>query len=419
MRASTLLTLSVRNLFRHWRRTLITAGSVAVGLAMFIAVDSILVGVEDESNRNLIRYETGAAQVVHEDYLRERSERPLRYAVADAAQVESRLEQAGLVATSRIVFSGEVIVYRDPYPEDGSVMITGYGIDPSDDPSVYRLPDALSSGRYLRAGDSGALVGAWLADNIGAEVGFPLTIVTRTRDGYYQTIDTEIVGIVNTPNPVINRSAVFLPEDLVGGYLQMEGAASEIAVAGEPGTDLADLTGRMEAQLAGYAELRVADWRTLAADVVALAETKEAGTGIILFLVFVIAAVGVSNTVLMSVLERTRELGMMRAMGMRQREVMSTLLLEAAGIGLVGGLIGMALGAGAAAFLTEVGIDYGPLIRDVDIGYRVPQVIYGAWNPATFGRALLVGVVISVLTALVPVRRALRMTVTDSLRRSS
>lgn len=416
MKTRSILMLAARNLRRHWRRTVITAGSVAVGLTMFIAVDSLLTGVEEESNRNLIWYETGAAQVVHSDYLSERDERPLRHAVPDADTVESRLEEAGLSATSRIVFSGELIVYRDPYPEDGSVMITGYGIDPTDDPSVYRLPDTVSSGRYLEAGDNGALIGAWLADNIGAELGYPLTLVTRTRDGFYQTIDTEIVGIVTTPNPVINRTAVFLAEDLVADYLQMGDAATEIAVAGTPGTDLGELTRRMEAQLAGPAQLQVADWRTLAADAVALAETKEAGSGLILFLVFVIAAVGVSNTVLMSVLERTRELGMMRAMGMRRREVISTLLSEAAGIGLLGGVIGMALGALAVTLLVEVGIDYGSLIRDVDIGYRVSQVIYGAWNPPTFVRALTVGVVISVLTAVIPVRRAVRMSVTDSLR---
>lgn len=416
MRPRQTLALAARNLRRHRRRTIITAGAVAVGLMMYIAVDSLLVGVEEESNRNLIWYETGAAQVMHEDYLTEREDRPLKYAVDDAREVEEALEAAGLDATSRIVFSGELIVFQDPFPEDGSVMITAYGIDPETDTDVYRLPQTLSTGSFLERGKNQALLGAWLAEDIEAEVGYPITIVTRTRHGYYQTIDLEIAGIVNTPNPMINRTAIFLPEDVAADYLQMDGAATEIAVAGQLGQPLPELTAEMRRQIADAPRLVVADWRTIASDVVALAEAKEMGTGIILLLVFIIAAVGVSNTILMSVLERTQELGMMRAIGMRDREVFVTLILEAAGIGLIGGVIGMVLGAGVVTYLVEMGIDYGSIMRETDVGYRVTQVIYGAWNLPAFGQALLVGIGIAVATAVVPVRRALKLSVIDSIR---
>jgi ABC-type lipoprotein release transport system permease subunit len=416
MKPTRIVALAFKNLFRHRRRTIITAGAVAVGLLMFILVDSILVGVEEESNRNLIWYETGAAQVIHRDYLDERDDRPLKYPIENAAAVEAELEAAGFEATSRIVFTGELVVFRDPFPEDGSVVVTGYGIDPEDDDQVYRLPRTVTSGEYLRPGEHMALLGSWLAEDIGAEVGYPITIVTRTQEGYFQTIDLEIGGIVTTPNPIINRTAVFLPEDIVELYLQMEGSATEISVAERAGLTLNEVTSEMEMQIAGIPELVVADWRTLGADAVAIAEAKETGTGIILLLVFVIAAVGVSNTVLMSVLERTRELGMMRAIGMRDREITVTLLAEAAGIGLLGGIVGVILGAGGVALLAEYGIDYGTMIRDTNVGYRVTQVIYGAWNPSTFLRAVVMGVVIAVVTAFVPVRRALRMPVVDALR---
>ncbi len=419
MKLKQIVSLAGKNLLRHRRRTIITAGAVAVGLLMFILVDSLLTGIEEESNRNLIWFETGAAQVIHTGYLAERNDRPLKYAIDDAAEVEAELESAGLSATSRIVFSGELIVFKDPFPEDGSVMVTVYGIDPEDDDDVYHLPQTVSAGDFLEPGTNEALLGAWLAEDIGAEVGYPITIVTRTRQGFYQTIDLEVAGILNTPNPVINRTAVFMPEGVAADYLQMGGAATEISVASELGRTLPELTREMQQQIAGAPNLRVADWRTLAADAVAIAEAKESSSGIVLLLVFIIAAVGVSNTVLMSTLERTQELGMMRAIGMRDREVMTTLLVEAAGIGLLGGIIGIVLGAGGVALMVERGIDYGSLIRDTNVGYRVTQVIYGAWNLRTFGRALVVGVVISVVTAFVPVRRAVRMSVIDSLRRTS
>ena len=416
MKLGRTIALTGRNLARHRRRTVITSGAVAVGLMMFIVVDSILVGIEEESNRNIIRFETGVAQVVHNEYLAEREERPLKYAIENPEGIAADLTAAGLDVTRRTVFTGELVVFRDPFPEDGSVPVTAYGIDPAEDGAVYDLPRTVSQGEYVSAGTHTALVGSWLAEDIGAEVGFPITLVTRTRHGYYQTIDLEIAGIVTTPNPIINRNAVFVPLDIVGDYLQMEGAATEIAVGDTLGRDLGEITATMERHVAGHPELEVVSWRNLAADAVALAEAKESGTGVILFLVFVIAAVGVSNTMLMSVLERTRELGMMRAMGMRDRDIWGALLVEAGGIGLLGGVAGMVLGAGAVALLVEIGIDYGPLMRDTDVGYRITRVVHGAWNLPTFGRALGVGVVVCVLTAVVPVRRALRMSVVESLR---
>lgn len=416
MKPREIIRLSVRNLLRHRRRTVITAGAVAVGLALFVIVDSLLLGVEQESTLNLIRYETGAAQVLREEYLEERDDRPLKYAIEDPGRIERALEESGLSATSRIVFTGEMVVFKDPFPEDGSIVVTGYGIDPDDDNDVYRLPESVTRGEYLSRDTNGALLGAWLAEDVGAEIGYPITIVTRTRRGYYQTIDLDVVGIVNTPNPIINRNAVFIPEGIVDDYLQMGGAATEIAVADRIDASLDEITETMRMEIAGAPDLVVADWRTLAAEVVAIAEAKDSGTGIVLFFVFVIAAVGVSNTVLMSILERTRELGMMRALGMRDREVMATLLVEAAGIGVLGGIVGIVIGAGGVAALVEFGIDYGTMMRNNDVGYRVTQVIYGAWNLPAFGRAVVVGIVIAVVTAFVPVRRALKMNVVDSLR---
>ncbi|MCG8477494.1 MAG: ABC transporter permease, partial [Spirochaetales bacterium] len=231
MKARYIAELAAHNLWRHRRRTTITAAAVAVGLSLYILTDGLLVGAEEESNRNLIWYETGAAQVIHPEYLAERDERPLRYVIDDPERIEARLEATGLSATSRTVFSAELIVFQDPFPEDGSVVVTAYGIDPADDGEVYRLPDALESGTFIGPGENRALIGAWLAEDIGAEVGYPITLVTRTRDGFFQTIDVEIAGILRTPNPIVNRNAVFLPLDLVDAYLQMDRAVTEISVA--------------------------------------------------------------------------------------------------------------------------------------------------------------------------------------------
>jgi ABC-type lipoprotein release transport system permease subunit len=173
----------------------------------------------------------------------------------------------------------------------------------------------------------------------------------------------------------------------------------------------------MEAALRGVGQIEVVDWRQLSPDYVAIAEYERNATGIILFLVIVIAAVGISNTILMSVLERTRELGMMRAIGMRSREIKTTLLAEAGMIGFLGSIAGMILGAIANLYMTTVGIDYTAYLREMDMGYRITEVMYSAWNPPAFLFALVFGILMATITAYPPIRRALRLRIIDSLHR--
>ncbi len=416
MNARAGVALAWKNLFRHGRRTIITASALAFGLLVYIMADSMLRGIEVDTERNLILYETGAAQVLAEGYLEERDLRPLRYAIEIPEEIESALEESGIKAVARTTFSGELIVFQDPFPEDGSVQVTGYGIDPSDDGDVYRLEETITKGRFLEPGEDGAVLGGWLAEDIGADVGYPITIVTRTRGGFFQTLELDVVGIADTPNPIINRYALFIPIDTADFYLQMEGAVTEIAVAGKlRGVDRA-LTAQMEQELASFPGVDVVGWDRLAMDYVAIAQTKNSGSSTILFFVFVIAAVGVSNTVLMSILERRREIGMMRAMGLYDGEIRRLLLLEAAGIGVIGAGIGIALGAVTNYFLVTNGIDYSFWLRDMDAGYRITGVLRGVWNGDTFASAFAAGVIITVITAMMPVRRALRTTIVESLR---
>lgn len=408
--------LATRNLLRHTRRTLITAGAVAVGLGLYILIDSMLLGIEVESERNLIWFETGTAQVLNEAYLDERTERPLTYTVDQPQEIRRRLEEAGLPTTPRTVFRAELVVFRDPFPEDGSVVVTAYGIDPETDGEVYRLAETVDSGSMFTAGESGAVLGSWLAEDLGADIGYPITLVTRTRNGYYQTIDLEVVGLAHTPNPVINRTALFLPIDLVDEYLQMDGAVTELAIGAGTIRSTDAVTERASAEIAGFGRLNVVGWKELAADYVAIAEMKQSGSDVIMLLVFIITAVGISNTVLLSILERTRELGMLRAIGLRDREVFSTLMMEAAGIGVIGSFLGLVLGAILTWLMVNIGIDYGSMLRDMDVGYRITGTVYGAWHAQAFLQAGVMGVLLSVITAMIPIRLALKKNVVEALR---
>ena len=405
-----------RNVFRHTKRTLITAGALAIGLMSYLAMDSLLKGMSVDSERNLMWYETGAVQVIDTEYLEERNERSLDHLVEQSEQVEAALQAAGYATAPRTVFAADLIVFRDPYPEDGSLPVIAHAIDPERDGQVYRLSDRISQGRYLRPDRDEALIGSWLAEDIGAEPGFYLTLVTRTADGVFQTIDVEIVGIVDTPNPIVNRAAVYLPLQVAEYYLETDGAVAEIAIDGPTGGNLRHLKGNVAQIVAGFPGVTVVDWRELAPELVAAQQGDVVGSVVILGLVFIIAAVGVGNTMLMATMERTRELGTLRALGMNRWQILRMLLLEAGGVGLIGAVVGLVLGGAAVAALVYIGIDYGDLLRDANVGYRMTQIVRGAWNLTAFAVSVVAGVAIAMTTALVPALRTTRVEVASALR---
>ncbi|RKX92123.1 MAG: ABC transporter permease [Spirochaetes bacterium] len=406
-----------KNLSRYRKRTVITSLALAFGIGLYIFTDSMLVGIAEESERNLIWYETSSARIMDKEYWQEKDNLPLKYAIDNKEQVLDTLKAAGIKAAPRTVFAGEVIVYKDPYPEDGSIYSKIFAIDPLKDSDVFRFKDAIVKGRYLKPGENGVLIGSWLAEDIGADVGFPLSITTRTRDGYMQVIDTTIVGIINCPNPYINRASLFIPLDTADSYLDMRGGVTEIDMKYSNFRKAASISSEVLEKLGPLAErVEIKTWEELAADFIALAEMKSKSSGIFLLLIFVIAIVGVSNTMLMAVFERERELGMMRAMGMEDKQVRRAFLLEAAGIGIIGSLAGILFGILLDFLIIHWGIDYTSILRKADMGYRVSGVLYGTWNPSAMIKAFFIGIFLAVASAWIPVKRGLKMEITDTLR---
>ncbi len=412
-----LLGLAWKNLSRYKKRTMITASAIAVGLGIFIFLDSWLLGMEQESERNLIWYESSYARIMNDEYWEEKDQLPLEYVIEDPDAVVARLTEMKIPAAARIVFGGELIIREDPFEQDGSMPVKIYAIDPGNDDNVFRFRETITAGRYLEPGEDSVLMGSWLAEDLGAQIGFPITIITTTRDGYYQTLDLIIAGIVNCPNPVVNRNSIFIPLDTADFYLEMRGAVTEINLKFPQRADaelmVAEINDRIATDFAG---LEVLSWKILAKDYVALATTKQSGTRMILFLVFIIAAVGVSNTMLMAIYERVRELGMMRALGMKRSQIRLAFLFEAGGIGFIGSVLGMLLGAALCFWIVKWGVDYSAMTRDMDIGYRVAGIMRGAWNPAAFVQAFFFGILLSVAVAFIPTRRALKMSITSCLR---
>ena len=417
-----LLRLAWRNLSRHRRRTVITTVALAVSVAVLIFMDSMLGGIDQESQRNLVWYETGSGKMVTHAQLEDLDQVALKHELVDYLPLTEALSARGIANTPRVGFVGELFF------GEGSLPIRLIGIDPDTDEDVYRLRDSLlPDSSYLEAGIPGLILGSWTTDDLGLSLGDFVEVRTRTRHGAMQVLELELVGILLSPNPTINRGVGYLPLDVAQYDLEMEGV-TEISLGALPsglGRPIAVPTGaflnreieRLNAELgARFPNAAAVGWPQLARDYLALMESKSSSNAMLLFLILLIAAVGISNTMLIAVYERIREFGMMRALGMDDAAIRATMVFEAGIIGLLGSMAGLVVGAAATFWLVNWGIDVSGLYGDVSIGYRVTGEFRGAWNPGTLATSVVFGVLASMAIALLPARRALRLDVVQCLR---
>jgi ABC-type lipoprotein release transport system permease subunit len=411
------VSLAFKNLTRYKRRTLITAFAIAVGLMMFIIVDSLLMGAESESMRNLRWYETSSMRIVNAAYWPERTMLPLDKGIEHPQEILAQLRAKGLQATARIAFAADMMLYSEDFGEDGNLPVLVTAIDTVTDERVFALAKTLVDGRLLQPGEAGAVIGSWFAEDIGAKVGYTVTLLARGNGGFFEALDLEIVGIVNCPNPNVNRTLLMVPIDVAGQALGMGTSVTEIDIALPERADVAAEAKAWQRLLDPTGQLlKVVGWEELAKDYIGIAQAKRGGTKVLLFLVFIIAAVGISNTMLMAIYERVRELGMMRAMGMNDRSIQLAFMLEAGGIGLIGSIVGVLAGVVTNIPLVIMGVDFTFMMRDMDIGYRIQGIMRGSWNVPAIIMAFVAGFVLSMIAAYIPTRRALKMDIPACLR---
>lgn len=408
-----LISLAWKNLFRYKKRTIITCIAIAVGIAIFIWVDGFMMGFEKDSDNNFIAYETGSAQIMDSKYMDEKDFLPLKYTVKKPDTILSILKQNGIPATKRVSFGGEIFF------QTGTKQVKVFGIDIETVNQVYELDNKrlyIENSKDLTPGGYDIIIGEWLAEDLGIELNKTVEIRTRTKYGAFTTLDLNVVGIINTENPVINKMCGFIPLDIADAALQMEGEVTEIAVRFNEWDNLDKEVERVNGLISkDYPDLVTKSYIDIFGGG-ALMESKRSIISIMIFLVFVIAAVGISNTMLIAVFERIREIGMMRAMGMKDSGIRITFLFEAAGIGLFGSIFGLILGSLVNAYTYFIGMDFSGLLGRMEFGYRMVNVFRSTWNPDTTVLAFLLGPIIAIFISFLPSSKALKMEVTECLR---
>ena len=391
--------LGLKNLTRQKRRNIITIFVIAFAFFGYLFMDSVMGGMEEMSFSNIKNYDTGNIQVMHPEYWEDREKLPLENLIyLNQDTIDSIKNMDGVIGVSpELRFQANLNNGID------ETVVLGLGISPEQYSEVFDTKNYITEGSMFAPGESKAVIGVRLAELMDLKVNDYITLLIRTKEDTFNTIDVEISGLLNSPNPMINNGIVFVPLDIAQQALNIGNGVSLFALKTASGNEDKITKALMNSFKEKNLDLKAYSWRESAASVIALSAAKKGGAATILSVVLLIGMIGIINNVILSALERTGEIGMMKALGMREWEIVFVFMVEATGIGILGGLAGCLIGFAGISYMAKYGFDLSYMGGDMsEFGIPILDKIYGTWNIPAFSFLFILSVMVALLSSIVP-----------------
>ncbi len=414
-----LIKIAFRNLLRHKWRTLLTGIVIAFGLWIYLFMDSVMSGLDRGSIDNMINLSTSAVKIHTAEFDKERESFPLNYGLTNIAALEKHLagHERVKACAPRTQFLGELSNYEESMPVIGTI------IEPKQDSMVFSLTEYLKGNYFSEHGVNEIILGKDLARDMNVAIGDNITLFALTKYESHNAEDFIVIGLFHTTDPTLNKSGAYITFKDANTFLDLENTVTELNVQLKRRINLDDLEQDMK-QVRAYIDKQFPKLATytfieLGAGVLELVKQKKAW-GVGMTLVFLlIAAVGIVNSVLMSVYERVREVGVLRALGLEGREIVRMFMLEGTMIGFFGSFVGVLLGCITIFVLTTVGYPLDVIYKDMYVdtaGFPYWGTIYGEWNVPLIIGTFLFGIATAFLASIYPARKAATMSVIQAIR---
>lgn len=395
--------LAYRNLGRHRRRSFLSGLALALGTALLMFIAAFFQGEMRSAMESTLRLNSGHLQVRDADYDPDKLSVAWEYLIENPSHIAEQIQTLDVVqtATPRLFASGIVSV------RDESVGVQIIGIDPAspaNDP--YRT---LTAGEFLTADDrDGILIGYPLAQSLGLGVGDTLTLLVNTADGSVDQQPFTVRGIFTTGTTAYDKGIVFLPLAKAQAFSGAGDRASIIFVL---------LKDREQAEAVAAAisspNYQVKTWRELNQLLVLVNDFSDAYLVVINFIILGVTVTVIVNTLLMSVFERTREIGILSAIGMKGRQIVTLFLTEAFLLAVGGVTAGTLIGWAASAYFGKVGIYFGDLGLSAEM--LLEDRIYTYLTLESAVNLIITAFVITLLASLYPAQMAARMEPVEAL----
>ena len=400
-----ILKMAFRDLGRNRRRSFFSALAVGGGLALLILMSSVVAGEMGSALESAIKLQTGHIQIRAATYDENKSSLKWEDLVADPEEIAAKIATFDQVkaATPRLYASG----FLSSGTQSAGAKITGIDpLSPASDP--YR--EGVISGQYLSPDDRDAiLIGRPMAEKLNLYVGDNVSLSLNTADGDVQDQTFSVKGIYTTNTYAFDSATVFLPLAKVQVMTQTENHASTIYIL------LKDtkLTDTVASALSVSSNLEIKTWEDLNALFVEFEGFAQSYIGIFYMIILAISASVIINTLIMSVYERTREIGILSAIGMRGGRIMMLFLTESSLLAVGGVIMGIILGLLATAYFNRHGFYVGNMGLS---GITIADTIYARLTVDNVINLTIMTFIVTILAGLYPAVMASRMQPVEALR---
>jgi ABC-type lipoprotein release transport system permease subunit len=405
--------LAWRNMWRNWRRTLIASVAIVLGLILLIFMDALIRGSDQAIYGNAVRLYGGNVQV-HAPGFRDKAKRLPLIPLADGdIVVEKVREKPNVVNASKRITTGGMASSRE-----GAYPVSITAIEPEAEAAVSLVAENITEGRFLRSDDGDIiLISRELADALDVTIDDRLTLLGRRKDESMRQRTMTVAGIFDLGLGDAEKGLVYLNLPVAQTLYNLRDQETEVAVTLEMIGQEAELISSLEPELPDY---EVDSFYTLQPEIQQALATKSSFTAGLGFIVLLMASIGILNLMLMAVYERTREMGVLGALGMKGRQLMSLFMLEGTFIGLLGAFLGCTISYLLVLWLERVGLNFSALVGDAlsqggDIYALMGDYIYPTIpliNVIYYGIAV---VIIAAIASLLPAWQAARTEPADSL----
>jgi len=401
--------LAWRNMWRNWRRTAIAMVAIVLGLILLIFMEGMIKGSDQAIYGNAVRLYGGNLQI-HATGFRAKANRLPLLPVEDADQVVqiAMAHPEVLIASKRINTGGMINDRGDSYP----VTITG--IQPSTEAPISLIAENIVAGRFLQDDDEDTIVvGKGLTDVLEVGVGDRIMLIGKRKNESMRQRTMTIAGIYDLGLREAEKGMVFISLSEAQSLFNLRDQETEVTISTHTLGLENQVIGDLQADLQDY---EVDSWETLKPEIRQTIDVKSQFTNIFGLIVVMIACIGVLNLMMMAVFERTREMGVLAALGMKGRQVMGLFLLEGAMIGVVGATVGCTLGWLLMAALNQAGgLDFSFASEMGDMTALMGDTLYASINLVAILRQGFIVAAMAALASLIPAWQASRKEPAEAL----
>lgn len=402
------LRLAWRNVWRHRRRTVIIVLAMGLSLALMMIYDGMIDGFNNAIAGNAVRVLGGNIQVHAAGYREKVDSNPLLPLTDDMAVVNAALSQPDVVAAARRIQTGGLISNRE-----GAFPLNIIGIDPEAEGPVSLVAEHIVDGRYVEPTDEDTvLIGRGLADALSIQVGDRVTMVGSDIHKQNRQRTMTVIGIYDIGIPSMEKGTAYISLTEAQSLFSLRDQSTEVQITlKKVGTEPAAVAALAPA-LPGY---EVESWEQTYPELGSAINSKSAVMDIFSVVIVMISGIGILNLLLMAIYERTREIGLLGAMGLKPHQIATTFILEGALIGVIGVVAGIAMGLMTNLSLGQVGMDYSQFAGITEYTALISGRIYSSLGMSKlFGRSIVV-LVIAALAALIPALIAARREPSEAL----